>query len=347
MKSSIRPTSSAACSPGSTDISDVPGPIDAEIADFIATVNADWQRYPPLDTLSFPEARAVAEQVRRRWTEGGPVMAERRDVEIETNAGHVGVRIHRPAGVAETGAPALLYLHGGGFVFFSLDTHDRLMREYAARGQFVVIGIDYPLSPEARYPRALDQIVALIGWIGVQGATLGIDPARVAIGGDSAGANLALAACLRLRDAEGNVPLRAILSNYGAFSGACSDAAEAAHGGRGAVLTQAEMVTFFDHYLADPAQARDPYACPLAASDLSGLPPICLIIPERDVLTEQSLAIADRIRAADGTVTAMVYHGATHSFLEAMEISALARAALQDGARWVAQHLQLPPPSAR
>lgn len=321
--------------------------IDPEIADFIATVNADWQRHPPLDTLTFPEARAVAEQVRRRWTAGGPIMAERRDLEIETMAGRIGVRIHRPAGVADTGAPALLYIHGGGFVFFSLDTHDRLMREYAERGQFVVIGIDYPLSPEAKYPRALDLIVALVRWIGVHGATLGIDPARVAIGGDSAGANLALATALRLRDADGSVPLCGILSNYGAFSGTVSDAAEAAHGGPGAVLTQAEMVIFFDHYLADPAQARVPYACPLTASDLSGLPPVCLIIPERDVLTEQSFAIADRIRADGGVVKATVYPGATHSFLEAMEISALARSALQDGADWLAERLQITGASAR
>lgn len=305
--------------------------IDPEIAGFLAALREEWRRHPPLDTLSPPEARAVAELVRVRWRSGGPAMAETRDLTVETSAGSLGLRIYRPAGLPDGPAPTLLYLHGGGFVFFSLDTHDRLMREYAAAGGFLVVGVDYPLAPEHRYPLALNRIVALVRLLGTH---LGIDPERLAVGGDSAGANLALATCLRLRDAGASMP-RAILSNYGGFSGNVSDEAEAAHGGPGAVLTQDEMRWFFDQYLTDSAQYDDPYACPMAAGDLTGLSPMLLIVPALDVLTEQSIAIAARM---PGT-TVSIYPGATHSFLEAMSISAVARAAIAEGAAWVRQQL--------
>jgi acetyl esterase len=307
--------------------------MDPDIARFAQQLAADWRRHPPLDTLPVAEARIVAERVRARWAAGGPAMAETHDLTIATGAGPLRVRIHRPTG-ADRPAPGLVYLHGGGFVLFSIDTHDRLMREYAAGGGFAVIGVDYPLSPEARFPVALDAITALMLWLAEHGRAIGIDGARLAIGGDSAGANLAFACCLRLRDAGRPTLIRAILTNYAALSGTVSDAAEAAHGGPGALLDRAEMRYFFDAYLGDPALATDPLACPIHA-DVTGLPPTILVIPECDVLTEQSIAMRDRLIAAGVAVEAKIYAGATHSFLEAMSISALARGAIADGWRFV------------
>jgi acetyl esterase len=313
--------------------------IDPEIAAFVAAMSRDWASHPPFTTLPLDEARAVAEAVRAPWRAGGPAMARTEERLAPTSSGEVKVRIHDP-GVASP-APALIYLHGGGFTLFSLDTHDRLMREYAAAGAFVVVGVDYPLSPEARYPRALDQIVEVVDWLrGPAAGALGVDPDRIAIGGDSAGANLSLAAALRLRDRGSPGALRALLLNYGAFGAPCSDASEAAFGGPTAVLNRAEMDYYMANYLgAADALAADPYARPYLA-ELAGLPPAFLAIPDRDVLAEQSRDMAGRFRSAGVPVEAREYAGATHSFLEAMSVSALARQGIADGAAWVRARLE-------
>jgi len=135
--------------------------IDPEIAEFLAVMKKRWAEHPPFDTLGFPAQRTVSEAVRAHWTVGGPVMAETFERRFDAGAGELRIRIYRPEGVAVP-APALVYLHGGGFTLFSIDTHDRLMREYAAAGDFAVVGVDYPLSPEHVYPAALDRIEALM-----------------------------------------------------------------------------------------------------------------------------------------------------------------------------------------
>jgi len=168
---------------------------------------------------------------------------------------------------------------------------------------------------------------------------VGADPARIAIGGDSAGAHLSMAAALMLRDRGNNAALRGLLLNYGAFGGPCSDASEAAYGGPDAVLNRAEVDYYLANYLgAADAYPDDPYARPCVA-DLTGLPPAFLVIPDRDVLAEQSRDMAALLGKAGVQVEAREYAGATHSFLEAMSISALARQAIADGAAWVKARL--------
>ncbi|QNO29147.1 alpha/beta hydrolase fold domain-containing protein [Sphingopyxis sp. OPL5] len=308
--------------------------IDPEIVEFLAIMKQRWAAHPPFDTLDFPEQRAVSEAVRAHWTAGGPVMAETFERRFDAGAGELRIRVYRPEGVAAP-APALVYLHGGGFTLFSIDTHDRLMREYAAAGGFVVVGVDYPLSPEHKYPVALDRIEALMLWLGAHGATLGIDPARIAMGGDSAGANLCFATALRLRaQGEGGL-IRAILSNYGYFTPAVSDRAEALFGGPGSIMDRAEAQGYYANYLVDiAAGAQDPFACPIHA-ELAGLPPVLLVIPECDLLTEQSIAMEARLEAAGVDTEARIYAGATHSFLEAMSIAEVARRAIRDGAAFI------------
>lgn len=227
--------------------------------------------------------------------------------------------------------PALVYLHGGGWTLFSLDTHDRVMREYAARAGIVVIGVDYALSPEAKYPVALDQIVAAVEFLTAEGERLGIDPRRVAIGGDSAGANLALAAALRLRHRQA---IRAVVLNYGVFARRSSAEAEERFGGEGNMLTASEMDAFWRNYLRDENDAGDPFACPIGA-DLRGLPPVLLVAAECDLLTEQSIELERRLRAANVPVRFDLHRGAAHSFLEAVSIAPLAARAFDATAAWL------------
>jgi acetyl esterase len=308
--------------------------IDPEIALFVDRVAAGWAQHPPFETLAIQEARRVAEQIRAPWRADGPRMADISEHLVPTSTGPLRARLYNPG--VTLPAPALIYLHGGGFILFSIDTHDRLMREYAAAGEFLVLGVDYPLSPEARYPKALNQIVELVEWLHSGGAeTLGIDPRRLAIGGDSAGGNLSVATALRLRDAGNPDWLGGLLLNYGAFGVECSDEAEARFGGPGAVLQRAEMNHYFVSYLGEHGLSEpEAYAAPLLA-DLHRLPPAFFAIPECDLLAEQSYDMADRMKKAGVEVTSVVYRGATHSFLEAMSVAQVARKAIEDGADWV------------
>lgn len=312
--------------------------LDPEIAVFVDRVSRAWAQHPPFMSLPIAEARRVAEQVRAPWRADGPKMAQTSEHDIPTSGGKLRIRTYDPG--VQALAPALIYLHGGGFILFSIDTHDRLMREYAAAGQFCVIGVDYPLSPEARYPAALDQIVDLVDWLHDGGAEmLGINGQRLAIGGDSAGGNLSVATALRLRDRGTPDRLKGLLLNYGAFGPECSDEAEARFGGPGAVLERAEIDHYYQSYLGADGVARlECYAAPLLA-DLQGLPPAFLAIPECDLLSEQSYAMEARMRDAGVDVSSVVYAGATHSFLEAMSVAEVARRAISDGARWVAEIL--------
>lgn len=310
---------------------------DTDILRFNRELREAWGEYPPIADMPLPEARRVAEKVRSKWARGGPEMAVVRNSTIELPSGPLAIRVHHPAKDAGP-SPALVYLHGGGFVMFSVDTHDRLMREYAALGRFAVIGVDYPLAPEHKYPAPLDRLTEFVLWLGRHAESLDVDAERLALGGDSAGGNLSVATCLRLRDIGKLHLVKAVLSNYGGFSAVCSDEAEAEFGGPDAVLHRDEIDFYWRQYLNGPDERRDPYACPVNA-ELTGLPPVFLAIPDLDVVSEHSFEMARKLDAAGVPCEARVYRGATHSFIEAVSISPLARGAIADGAGFVASHL--------
>lgn len=313
--------------------------LDPEIRVFVAEMKAAFARFPQFDQLTFAEARLVAEAVRRPWREGGPEMGSIAERRIATRADDVRIRIYHPRLEAETGpAGALIYLHGGGWTLFSLDTHDRVMREYAGRSGATVIGVDYALSPESRFPRALEQTIGAVEWLHARGGELGIDPARLAIGGDSAGGNLAVAAALKLRDEGNRGLLRAILLNYAALDSECSARAVEQYGGAAFMLADEEMRQFWVNYLESPEAARNPYVCP-ARADLRGLPPTFLTIAQCDLLAEQNLVFAQALREAAVETRAVVYPGATHSFLEAVAVARVAVRALEEGASWLREML--------
>ncbi|HEV8657357.1 MAG TPA: alpha/beta hydrolase fold domain-containing protein [Thermoanaerobaculia bacterium] len=299
--------------------------LDPDIRRFVTEMTAAWARHGDLAAVSPAVARCIAEKVRAPWARGGPQMARITELHVLAANGAVRVRCYEPD--PDGPKPVLIYLHGGGWTLFSLDTHDRVMREYAARAGVMVAGVDYALSPEAKYPVALEQVVAVARFFGEQNA-------RIAIGGDSAGANLALSACLRLRDERQSQLIRAMVLNYGVFDRWSSAEAHDRYGGPGNMLTSEEMESFWRNYLRDERDADDPLVCPLRA-DLHDLPRALLVVPEFDLLTEQSLGLADRLEAAGIAVQLEIYRGATHSFLEAVSIAPLADRAFDDTANWL------------
>ena len=307
--------------------------LDPDIRRFIRGMAESVARHPQFHTAPFPQVRRWAEEARAPWTQGGPAMFEVQNLEAPTRHGHVRLRIQRPL---QDELPGLVYLHGGGWTLFSIDTHDRVMREYAARAGCCVIGVDYALSPEHKFPVALEQVVDILRWLADEGSALGVDARRLAIGGDSAGANLSVAATLVLNELRSTVPLRGLVLNYGAFISRCSAEACRRYGGPEYMLGCEEMSQYWRNYLRADTDAQNPLACPLLAS-LRGLPPAFLASAECDILGEQSVQMAARLRAAGVPVQSVVYPGASHSFIEAMSIAEVSNRALAEASAWLKQ----------
>jgi len=307
--------------------------LDPDVRRFVRAVTEAAARHPQSDSTPYPDARRWAEDARVRWRQGGPAMLETRELFVPTRHGPVRARIHRPThGIL----PGLVYLHGGGWTLFSIDTHDRVMREYAARAGCCVVGIDYALSPEHKFPVPLEQVVDVVDWLAAEGSALGIDAGRLAIGGDSAGANLGVATCILRRDSGAGPPLCGMLLNYGAFETRSSAWACRLYGGPHYMLGCEEMGGYWRNYLRDGSDAWNPLACPLLAS-LAGLPPAFLAIAECDILAEQSVEMTRRLLGAGVPAQSVVYAGASHSFIEAMSIAAISNMALDDASRWLGQ----------
>ena len=305
--------------------------LNPDMRQFQQALQAGYAAHAPLASVSLGDARRIAEAVRAPLAQGGPRMWRTDDVEIGTAQAPLPLRVHRPS--EASALPALVYLHGGGWVFFSVATHDRLMREIAARAGRVVIGVDYARAPESRFPVALDQTIAAWRWAHSQAEALGLDATRIALGGDSAGANLALAAALALRD-EGAASPDALLLNYGVYSDDDSGESFTRFDGPRYTLGRDEMRGFWRQYLRDAADRADPRAMPLHA-ELRGLPRCCLVVADCDVLRDGNIALAERLRAAEVPLHLQRHAGAPHSFLEAMSFSATATDALDRSCAWL------------
>jgi acetyl esterase len=309
-----------------------PAPDMIRFRDLLA---ASYGQHPPLHTLSIQAARAVAEIVRAPWASGGPAMHDTRNHVVESGGLSLRLRVHRPK---ETPDGVLVYVHGGGWTLFSMDTHDRVMREYAGRAGFAVVGIDYTLVPEAVFPRQVDEVTALVRLLRQPDAPawLGFDPFGLptAIGGDSAGGNLAMAAALTLRDAGEIDRLQAIILNYAVTDSDETRPSYRIYGGPDYNLTEEEMRGFWDGYALDPAVRQDPRAA-LLRGTLNDLPPTYLAIAECDVLRDENLALAAALQKAGVSVRSQIYPGMLHSFLEAVSISPTSARAFQETAAWL------------
>jgi acetyl esterase len=292
---------------------------------------------PPVSSLSVEGARAQAEEGNRAWNQDPPELASVVDLTMPGPGGRVRLRHYRPREAATL--PLVIYIHGGGFVLCSLDTHDRVMRLLALDSDAAVIGIDYRLAPEHPFPAALDDCVAATRWIRGEAARLGVDPERVVLAGDSAGANLALASLLDLRDAPepNEEPCKGAALFYGCFWRRLDTPAHARFGDGSLRLGTDEMRWFWQHYLGDPSRP-DPRAEPIYA-DLRGLPPLFLTAAALDPLYDDTMELDRRLAAADAARELTVYPGLVHGFLQMTPRCAAARAAMRDAGQAIRRML--------
>ena len=298
--------------------------LDPEMRAFNAMMEARAAKQPPIrQVLPLDEPRALTEALNLPLAEGGPAMAESGDRWISVRGRRIQCRLHRP--VTDRPLPVLVYLHGGGWVWNSIDTHDRLMRSYAAAAGCAVVGPDYALSPEAVFPQALEESLGVLRWVAANGAQWGLDGARIVLGGDSAGGNLAAAAALLNRDGGAPVPLRGLLLNYAVCDSAL-DTPSYDEFAEGYGLTREKMRFYWECYAPRPADRLNPLAAPLRGN-LGGLPPCLIHIAELDVLASENQAMATRLREAGVPVESEMFPGTVHGFLRALgHVGAAARA---------------------
>ncbi|WP_327312631.1 alpha/beta hydrolase [Streptomyces sp. NBC_01235] len=254
--------------------------------------------------------------------------------------GSVAVRIVRPKG-ATGPLPAILYIHGAGWVFGSAHTHDRLVRELATGAQAAVVFPEYSLSPEARYPDALEESYAVARWVASQGAERGLDPTRLAVAGDSVGGNMGAALTLLAKE-RGDVSFVQQVLFY-PVTDASFDTNSYHQFAEGFFLRRDAMRWFWDQYTADEEQRAEITASPLRATEqqLAGLPPALVVTAEADVLRDEGEAYAAKLRAAGVPVTATRYGGAIHDFvmLDALSSTHAARGAIAQAVAMLRQAL--------
>lgn len=281
-------------------------PFDSQIAAILQHFSGLPQ--PDLSQLSAAQYRQFADNMMQPIP--GETMAEVRDLRVAGADGELDARLYRP--LDQPNLPLLVFFHGGGFVFGTLDTHDNLCRSLAKQTGALVVSIAYRLAPEAKFPAAPLDCYSATCWLVEQAQQLGCDASRVALAGDSAGANLALAVS-RLAAARNGPRISYQCLFYPVTDGRCDSASYEAFA-EGYFLTREMMLWCWQHYLQSPEQADDALASPLRAEDLASLPPTALITAEFDPLRDEGEAFAERLRQAGVAVRLRRYDGMIHGF---------------------------------
>ena len=271
------------------------------------------------------DVRAAVDRIGAFLGEGSVPLARERDVALPGPHGQVPCRLYLPDGTDKP--PLLIYAHGGGFMQGSLSSWDAALRELVRQSGVAALSVDYRLAPEHRFPVAFEEMVAMIRLAAREGTDLGIDPARLAVGGDSAGANLALAAAAALRNA-GESALGFTLLIYGCYS-TDTESPSWQRFGRGSGLSQTQMRWIWETYLERPEQQSDWRAAPILA-DPAGLPPAHLIVGNLDPLLDDSHRLAARLKEAGVACELTVYDGINHGFIRYGRLIAAARRAIGD-----------------
>ncbi|MEJ1172237.1 alpha/beta hydrolase [Variovorax sp. CCNWLW235] len=269
---------------------------------------------PPTHTLSPAEARAFYRDRRAATQPEAPQVAQVRDLKAEGPHGAIPMRLYRPLGAAADAAlPVLVYFHGGGWVIGDLDTHDVLCRSLANGAGCAVASIDYRMGPEHRFPAAVDDVLAATRWVRREAGSLGLDAGRLAVGGDSAGGNLAAVTAIAARDA-GDLPIAFQLLIYPATDMRRGHPSHQANG-QGYLLTGDTMTYFHDHYIDDARHDLDWRASPLLHADLSGLPPALVLTAGYDPLRDEGMAYAEALTAAGNRAAYVCFERQIHGFI--------------------------------
>lgn len=298
------------------------------LLDFIAQAG----RIPYTD-ITPAQARAQYVELCRRTCKPGMWPVEAGDVAVPGPAGTLRARLYRPRMAGKPQLPALLYFHGGGWCIGDTDTHDPACRQLAQEAQCAVLSLDYRLAPEHRFPAAVEDCFAAVEFAVRDGQRLGLDPTRLAVGGDSAGGNLAAVAALLARDA--GIALNGQLLIYPAtdFVGKSASHEDYAEG---FLLTRDSVAWFGGNYI-DAAQHGDRRASPLHAPDLARLPPALVIVGECDVLRDESRAYAEALRRAGNAASFHLYPGMIHGFFTMGGVIAAADRAMAQSADFLKQ----------
>lgn len=284
---------------------------------------------PPMEQMTPGELRASRQAQADVMAElAGPVQPVAR-VEDRTIPGPkqpIPVRVYWP----QTGnnLPGLVYYHGGGWVFGTLDSIDRTMRALANASGCVVISVDYRLAPEHKFPAAVEDADAALRYVAEHAEEFGIDPQRVALGGDSAGGNLAAVVCMMARDRGGpKVAFQVMVYPVTDYDDQRPSSHEFADG---YLLTKNLMDYFWGHYLARPEEGQNPQASPIKAKSLAGLPPAMVLTAECDPIRDQGEAYARRLKDAGVPVELKRYEGAIHAFFNMAGVIDSGRQAVED-----------------
>jgi acetyl esterase/lipase len=280
--------------------------------------NVDWQ--------NLALARELYDRERRFWNREGPALAEVRDFAIPGPYGAIPLRLYRPG--TEEVLPALVFLHGGGYVLGNLDTHDRIMRILAARSGAAVLGVDYRLAPEHKFPTQLDEIAATLDWLMSNGKSAGVDATRLALGGDSAGAHLALGSAIAFK---GEAPrIKAMLLYYGSFGLTDSMSMRVCANDLDGVKPS-DLAFYRNAYMRGPRDREDPRLDCLSAN-LAGLPPAYILALELDTLRDDSLALAELLGRAGVPCRLTRHDGVLHGYLHYSRAIPKAMQVLEEGA---------------
>ena len=282
---------------------------------------------PPLHKMSPEEARQAVLAMRAPTSEPERV-GKVEDQLIPGPGGEIALRIYTPEGSGPF--PVLVYFHGGGWVVGSIETVDAACRALTNGAHCMVVSSDYRLAPEYKFPAAVDDCYAATKWVADKAATIDADPTRIAVGGESAGSNLAAVVALMARD-HGTPPLAYQLLIYPVTDYA-SDSASYRENAEGYFLTKEMMAWFWNLYLRNEADGHNPYASPLRAQNLRGLPPALVLTAEFDPLRDEGEAYAARLREAGVPVVSTRYHGVIHGFFGMATALDQAKKAIEEAA---------------